>query len=439
MEVPCRLAEPVPLPTPVDTIDTPGAAALLRQLHPRLKPDAIKALLQNSTVDANPSYDTSLARQGTGSIRVSNAADLTSYASPGGVSFGRLNPILPDIETETVTLYNMDNRTRVFKVKHRPQQTYAGVTVSCPSTVTVPKGGSTKFQIRLGFNPIATGRAGVADDPYKTQTEVDGWCVLDDGKDELRVGYLAVVDAASTLTVIPGRGGKSQRVINFGPAAGLAEPFTFAKNGGARYGRNEEKPDHTIDDFGFRTAPADYYNAPVAEFAISLDQSFESLSQLQFEIDIDTNGDGNPDIALLGADYSLFDPNQDPGTFITAQYELATNKLHLDWEAVEWDFNDRVLTLPFTKNTGPGTGFVPAKFSYTLYVTSNNNGSTDTQTGTIDFGKELTPDLVDFALDPLDSAEVTVTGKGPGKLLWLLPTDQLKGQSVSLEIAPPKK
>src|SRR5262249_55583211 len=70
-----------------------GAAALLHQLHPNLKPAAIKAMLQNSTIDANPSAETSLARQGVGSIRVSNAADLSSYASPGGVSFGRLNPV----------------------------------------------------------------------------------------------------------------------------------------------------------------------------------------------------------------------------------------------------------------------------------------------------------------------------------------------------------
>ncbi len=418
-----------------------GAAALLHQLHPRLKPDAIKALLQNSTVDANPSYDTALARQGVGSLRVSNAADLTSYASPGGISFGRLNPILPDLETQTVTLYNMDNRTRVFRVKHRPHQTYPGVSVSCPNTVVVPRGGSQKFQVRLLFNPIATGKAGVADNASISQTEVDGWCVLDDGKDELRVGYLAVVDAASTMTVLPGRGGKSHRLFNIGPVAGIAEAFTFAKSGGARYGKGEDKPGHTFDEVGFRTAaPGIYDPFEVAEFGISLDQKYESLSDLQFEMDIDTNGDGKVDIVLLAADLQLLtgDPTVEPGTFVTAQIDVASGENFLDWIAQAWDFNDRVLVLPFTKNTGAGTGFVPTgKFAYTLYVTSNNDNSTDTQTGTIDFAKELTPDLNDFSLDPLGSAEVSVSGKGAGKLLWLLPNNQLKGQSVSVEIAAP--
>jgi subtilisin family serine protease len=420
-----------------------GAAALLHQLHPKLRPDAIKALLQNSTVDANPSYDTALARQGVGSLRVSNAADLTSYASPGGISFGRLNPILPDVETQTVTLYNMENRTRVFRVTHRPHTTYPGVAVSCPSTVIVPRGGSQKFQVRLLFNPIASGKAGAFDNASISQTEVDGWCVLSDGKDELRVGYLAAVDAASNMTVIPGRGGKSHRLFNIGPVPGIAEGFTFAKSGGVRVAPGEDKPSHTFDDVGFRTAaPGIYDPFQVAEFGISLKQSYESLSELQFEMDIDTNNDGKVDVVLLAADLQVLtgDPNQEPGTFVTAQIDVASGANFLDWIAQAWDFNDRVLVLPFTKNTAANTGLVPTgKFSYTLYVTSNSDGSTDTQTGTIDFAKELTPDLNDFSLDPLGSAEVSVTGKSSGKLLWLFPNDQVKGQSVSLDIQVPKK
>ena len=412
-----------------------GAAALLRQLHPHLNPDGIKALLQNSTVDANASSDTSLARQGVGSIRVSNAADLTSYASPGGISFGRLNPVLPSVQTETVTLYNMDNRTRVFKVKERPQQTYPGVDVSCPSTVVVPRGGSQKFQVRLTFNPFASGKAGAFDDDFASQTEVDGWCVLDDGKDSLRVGYLAVVDAASNLIVVPGRSGKSQRILNVGPVGGLAQAFTFAGSGGSNH-RRGDKPDHTIDEFGFRTGSLEAYQGDdVAEFAISLDQDYEAISNLKFEIAVDENGDGVPETLLQAADLSLFVAGQPPGTFVTAQIDPKTNDGFINY-LVQWDFNDRVLVLPFTKKTTGGT--VPASFRYTLTVTSND-GSVDTQKGKIDFAKELVPDLTDFVLDPLGSAEVTVSGKAPGRLLWLFPNDSLKGQSVSQDISPPRK
>ena len=428
--------------TSMATPHVAGAAALLHQLHPELKPWEIKALLQNSTVDANPSGDTALARQGVGSIRVSNAADLTSFATPGGVSFGHFNPIVPDSDTRQVTLKNLADRNRTFKVTHVPHSTYAGVTITCPTSVSVKDGSYKDFQIRFAFNPIASGKAGAGDEPFKTQTEVDGWCVLDDGTDQLRVGYLAVVDPASQTRLVSTQGGKAVRLVNAGPAVSFAEPFTFVKNGGARYGRNDDKPDFTIDDVGFRQAPAEVYPADydVAEIGISVKQPFENLSTLEFEMDIDTNGDGNPDVALLARDYSRFDPNQDAGTFVTAQYDVATDGLYLDWEARAWDYNDRVLSLPFTKTTGNFPLFFPAtgKFAYTLYVTNTANGSTDVQTGTINWGNELKPDLADFFLDPKDSADITVSGK-PGKMMWLLPNNVVSDQSLTIPVTPPKK
>ena len=62
---------------------TAGAAALLRQAHPKLDQSAIKALLQNSTVDANVSGDTDLTCD-RASVRCASIAlrELTSYAAP---------------------------------------------------------------------------------------------------------------------------------------------------------------------------------------------------------------------------------------------------------------------------------------------------------------------------------------------------------------------
>ena len=105
---------------------TAGAAALLRQAHPKLDQAAIKALLQNSTVDANVSGDTDLMRQGVGSLRVDRAVDLTSYAAPAGVSFGRLNPLTPTHQNERVTVTDLSGKKRSFKVTHVPHTAYPG-------------------------------------------------------------------------------------------------------------------------------------------------------------------------------------------------------------------------------------------------------------------------------------------------------------------------
>jgi subtilisin family serine protease len=413
-----------------------GSAALLHQLRPKLKPEAIKALLQNSTVDANTSADTSLARQGVGSVRVSKAADLSSYATPGGVSFGRLNPDSVDEEKETVTLVNLDNRARTFRVTHRPHTTYPGVSVSCPSSVSVPRGGAEDFKIRLSFNPRASAKGGVFDNGVTSQSEVDGWCVLSDGKDTLRVGYLAVVDAASNMRVDRIKSGKTHRVVNVGPAPGIAEAFTFAAQGGANHHGEDPKPGHTFDEVGFRSPdPALYFDQPVVEFGISLKQKFENLSTLKFEIDVDSDADGTPDVILLGNDISLFDPDAAPGQFAVAQIDLASGVGFIDWLVNSWDFNDRVLVLPFSKDIGPFAGFVPStKFNYTMFVESGD-GTVDTQDGTVDFSKELVPDLNSFVLEQLDAAEVQVSGpKNGGKLLWFFQNDELRGQTKAEDI-----
>jgi len=175
-----------------------GAAALLRQAHPKLNQAAIKALLQNSTVNSNVSGDTDLARQGVGAIRVDKAAALTSYAAPGGISFGRLNPLALTVRDEDVTVQDLSGKPRTFSGTNVPNQTYPGVSVKCPSTVRLGPNGKAKVQVTLKFDPKAAWTAGVYDNAVTSQTEVDGWCIFKDGKDSLRVGYLAVVDAASS-------------------------------------------------------------------------------------------------------------------------------------------------------------------------------------------------------------------------------------------------
>lgn len=203
-----------------------GSAALLRQLHPHLPVSGIKALLQNSTADANPSGDRSLARQGVGALRVNRAAALTSYASPAGITFGRLNPTTTLNVTETVHLTNLSGSARTYDVTHVPRATYPGVTVTCPQTVTIGRHGEKSFKIRLKFDPRVAPAEGVFDNASISQREIDGWCILNDGTDNLRVGYIGVVDAASNMQVAEGENHVGLRIANKGPAIGFAEGFT---------------------------------------------------------------------------------------------------------------------------------------------------------------------------------------------------------------------
>jgi len=407
-----------------------GSAALLRQLHPKFGPGAIKALLLNSTVNANPSGDTDLARQGVGVVRVDRAAALTSYASPGGVSFGRLNPVVPIVRSRSVKLTDFGGHSRFFTVKSVPHKTYPGVKVSCPSSVTVRANRSNEFDINLVFDPRVALKKGVSDDWLMSETEVDGWCVLSDGKDTLRVGYLASVDAASLM--LSRRSSRNTlALVNAGPSVGLAEGFTLVGTG-KHFNDDDDSddkdtstppPSNTIAQLGVRHSTVQ--DNDTFQFGIALNHIFQHLSALKFMLLLDTNNDGVDDVELDGADISTFDSTQSVGTFVTAQFDLKTGAGFLDWPGI-WDFNDRVATLTFTTAANTSApGLVPPKFSYHLTLV-NSDGSTDTIQGKVDMSKEVVPDLNDFTLNPGEFAEVGFSGSGTA--LWFYPGNSPRSQ-----------
>jgi minor extracellular serine protease Vpr len=406
-----------------------GAAALLRQKYPKLNQAAIKALLQNSTVNANESGDTDLMRQGVGALRVDRAVALTSYAAPAGVSFGRLNP-LTQIRTEKkVTVTDFSGKRRNYSVQHVPNQAFPGVSVSCPSTVQVNGKGQAKFEISLRFDPRDAWEEGLFDDAFVSQTEVDGWCILNDGKDTLRVGYVAVVDPASSLLVLPDHGFSSVKVRNFGPALGWAEGFTLAKLGGEEQNRTYG----SIAATGFRRADPQsplYGGLDVVEFGFVMERSFEHLSNLTFELAIDANRDGEPEAFMVGTDISTY-VDTGPGQFAAFQFN-ADGDGFVDWLVNTWDFNDRTLILPFTLQSSDG--FLPTKFDYVLTVTTSN-GEQDVQRGSVDLAKEIAPDVNSFGVEPGGSLNVDFTGPN-GTSLWLLQNNiSLTQPALSLHIA----
>ncbi len=398
-----------------------GAAALLHQLHPKLDPATIKALLQNSTVNANASYDTKLSRQGVGVIRVDKAAALSSYASPGGVSFGRLNPVLPIIKTREVNVAGLTNHFRTFTSKLVENHSLPGIKVSCPSFVPVFGKRSTETHIMLKFDPRVTADANIADDGFASQTEVDGWCVFSDGKDELRVGYLAVVDPASNVFVTSLPAQHKVIVRNLGPAVGWAEEFTLAKLGGEQL----DRASNAIAAVGYRRADPNLYGANVLELGVATERPFTNISNLVFDTLVDTNDDGTPDVEVIAADMSVLDSTADPGTYVTAQFDLNTGDAFIDWQVLTWDFNDNVATLPFTLLSDGG--FLPEKFSYELHAINNLDSSEDVQHGKVDLSKAVTPDLNSFGISSKDKIEVKMHGRGTS--LWLFPNNQARQQT----------
>lgn len=389
-----------------------GVAALLRQVHPRMKPKGIKAIIQNSTSSALGAGTVgpipALARQGTGVVNAKEAVSLTSFATPGGVSFGRINPSEFTSVKKSFKLRTLSSGTRHFTVTHEPNQTFPGVEVSCPTSAKVKKRQRKELKIKLTMDPAV----GPYDDAYHSQTEVDGWCVFEDGTDTLRVGYMAVIDPASEMEAEGEEGFVT--VKNEKGNVGWAEGFTLA----ARDGLVIDKETNSFNAIGVRSNSL-AATGDLIEFGISSDRTWESLAPYEIDIFIDVDSDGIDDAILVVADFF------DDGIPVTAIFPQGAALF--DAGA---DLNDASAILTFiSRQDSPfgSLGFLPAgdtDFDFVAYFIDLRNDSFDVQFGSVDLANEIVPDFNSFGL-PADS-EVEVPVSGEGEMLWLFQNNEAK-------------
>lgn len=401
---------------------TAGLAALMHANNPSLTPFEIKAIMQNTSEVANVDGTGGvnpypLARQGTGVIRANRAISATAVAIPGGLSFGRINPSRHFRSKRHVHVRDLNDQGhhghhggthRTFAVTHVPNQTFPGVTVSCPSTVHVGPHSQSGFNIRLTMDPTV----GPFDDAFHSQTEVDGWCVLDDGTDQLRVGYLAVVDPASKMKVHRAKDGVNIR--NRRGNLGWAEGFTLAGRGGELL----DGTPNAIAKFGFRTGSF-AAAGDLVEFGIAMERPWETLAAYEYDILVDVNEDGITDFVLVAADFF------DDGRPVTAIFPQGAALFFTGA-----DLNDATAVMTFFGATDAPLGFLgflppgDTDFDYTLITFDLRDGSFDVQEGSVDLNDEIVPAFNSFGLFP--GTDVDVPTSGNGKMLWLFQNNNAK-------------
>lgn len=421
-----------------------GLAALMREQMPLTSPEKVKAILQNTAQklyeDGTPdSAPFPLTLQGVGRVDAEAAVGTTGFVLPGAVSFGRVEPrqaMFRDVRFTTVR--NRLESPRTFEVTHEPGQTVDGVTFSAPETVELDGKSSASFAIRLEVDTSS-----VTPDPGNfSQREADGWFVLDDGEQQFRVGYTAVIDPAADA--FAGRAGKSTVALNNpGVSASAAQGFTLAGFGSA----NVDDSRFAIEATGFRQAVCGFCEGtpPLIQFGISTDSPWESMSTVRADLVIDVNEDNVPDALVIVADAGLLQNGSvtaSSGQLVSAVVDLTAAQPSLETQFVaSGDYHDSSAFFSVFRDRADG-GFMPegdSSFNYTLWLsdarfsgfslsTLAQFGLADVQQGQVRLDRDIAA-IADAESLVTGGSTVEVTPGDEGFMLWLFPNNRGGSQS----------
>ncbi len=253
---------------------------------------------------------------------------------------------------------------------------------------------------------------GPFDDAFQSQTEVDGWCVLSDGTDELRVGYMVVLDPASDMEAEYDDGVLT--IENEEGNVGWAEGFTLSAEDGLLL----DDQFNAFKAIGYRSNSFAALG-DLIEIGISSERTWETFATAEIDIFVDVDGDGIDDAILVVAD---FFGDGIPVTAIFPQGSALFN--------AGVDYNDGAAILTFFSKTDAPLGFLgflppgDTDFDYTAVFFDIRSGEFDVQVGSMDLAAEIIPEASTFGLAAETSVDLQVSGTGD--MLWLFQNNQAK-------------
>lgn len=314
-----------------------GAAALLLEARPRLKPIEVKALLMNSgETDIRNSGGGPLApisRIGGGEVRVDAALALPAAAwdarSPtASLGFGWIEVTERETRERTVVVRNYSRRTIEYAVsasfRYADDAATGAVTVKVPARIAVPAGRTKEFEVKLSIDPARLGGnwlhsgAGGANPALLNAMEYDGYITLDDGKHPITIPWhviprkAAQVEASRRVLAFGADGTATTRLENEG--AGTAQIDVYSLLGvspnlpqGARGG---QAPTPDLKAVGVQTfltpagfCPGSANEGYILALAANLwERQTHADAPVAIEWDLDVNQDGAADYAVFSLD-----------------------------------------------------------------------------------------------------------------------------------------
>jgi hypothetical protein len=312
---------------------TAGIAALVKEAHPTWNGAQIKAAIMNT---ADPSKNTgyNVRRAGTGVVQAQNAVNSSVLATTSdgldSVAFGYVPGSATYVAAKTFTLTNYGSSAATYNLSVAANSSFLGssVTVS-PSSVIVPAGLSATVQ--ASFSMPATAFAALpsvdtfAIGPGAVVTirgDIVASPVSGDSADDqtLRLPYIVVPRGLSN--VVAGTPGPSTQGAPSGTPPALPPGQTFTStlpltNSGIHTGTadlyawgitdpQESGQPMDIRDVGVQVLPGAALGGADSDrslvFAINTWGQAANQTVNEYDIGIDTNGDGVPDFFVIGVD-----------------------------------------------------------------------------------------------------------------------------------------
>lgn len=332
-----------------------GVAALTMQAHPEWSVEDLKAAIVN-TGDPSGVGDYHVRRAGSGLVQPFGSTT-TQVVAIGDAWTGSLNYGYAELTRnfsarKTLTLRNHGDVAVTYGLGTvaGAESVPASVGLSS-SSVTVPAGGTATVQVRLDVPAasVPSSDPALADDTYH---EVAGYVELtSDAAQPLRVPYYFVPRSASYVktTLSPplaGDGTTSTATVSNarGVIPGVADTYAWGLRDdsdamfqpGYAYGGFDLRAVgvQSFDAAGLDPEDPELVGQRLIVFAVNNHDRWSAASTNEYDLPIDTDGDGEPNFVVIGADLGLVLAGEFSGEMGSFVLDVATGEMSIFFTGV---------------------------------------------------------------------------------------------------------
>jgi minor extracellular serine protease Vpr len=361
-----------------------GVAALTLQAHPGWDVEDLKAAIVNTgdpgrigqTDPPGSGTGFRISRGGTGLVQpaLSTQTSVVAVGNPGtaSLSFGFEELASNYSEALPLTVRNHGDSPATFSLgTSGAAGSPHSVTLSVGSA-TVPAGGETIIDVTLEVPAASVAQANLMADVagFVTLTAVAG----SNAGIDLRVPYYLAVrglsDVSTTLNrpLTPGQN-VTARVTNDGPRAGDADFFQWGLS----------DPNDGLEQNDLRAVGTQAWDFPglgrMVTFAINTWTRWDNNAVDEYDILIDSTGDGEWDHAVVGIDFGLVSAGLFNGQMASITVDLETGQAAA-WFLANYRFNNGV-TLLHVPAAAIGLSEANSDFTYSAAAFSLRDGTGD--------------------------------------------------------------